>query len=179
MGTIRFRAFPTHTCLALCLCTVLQPAGVATGQSVRDAVKYEGTVLCLDRDGKVLAWDVGSGEPKPELSAGLSKAKLARIGSNGRRIWGVREKKLLEWSPGTKTWEEVAKFEPGGEELASIAVVGETPLLIFPTKVLSPIERRVFGVPQLQGQFHNLRGNPGRSESRLASSSSSPSQPRP
>ncbi len=156
MRTTRLRRFGTHILLSLCLGTIpLQ--GVAGGQAVRDAVKYGEAVVCLGGDGRFLAWDAGSGDFKPELSADLSGAKLARIGSNGRRIWGVREKTLLEWSPGTKTWQDIAKFEAGGEELASLAVVGETPLLIYPTRVLNPIEDRVFGVPQLRGQFDNLR----------------------
>jgi hypothetical protein len=62
-----------------------------------------------------------------------------------------------KWSPETKTWGEVAKFDAGGEELAGIAVVGEMPFLIFPRKVLSPIYRHTFEVPQLQGQFNDLR----------------------
>jgi hypothetical protein len=156
MGAIRLSNLSKPALLALCLGAIpLQ--GIASGQSVRDAVIYEESVVCLNGEGRFLAWDTASGDFKPELSAELSKARLDRIASNGKRIWGVREKNLLEWSPGTKSWKAVTGFEAGGEKLASIAVVGDTPLLIYPTKVLSPISDRVFGVPQLQGQFNNLK----------------------
>jgi hypothetical protein len=147
----------TPAFLAICLVAIPSASDIADGQSVRDAVKYGESVVCLNSEGRFLVWDAAGGAFKPELSAELSKSKLDRIASNGKRIWGVREKNLLEWSPGTKTWGEVARFDPGGEQLAMFAVVGEMPLLIFPSKVLSPIEGRRFEVPQLQGQFKNLR----------------------
>jgi hypothetical protein len=93
MEVTRLRVFSTRALLSLCLGAIpLQ--GVAGGQAVRDAVRFGEAVVCLGGDVRFLAWDAGSGEFKPELSAELSKAKPARIGSNGSRIWGVREKKL-------------------------------------------------------------------------------------
>ena len=160
MEVTRPRLFFTHVLLAICLGAIALPSGVARGQSILDAVKYEELVVCLNNDGRFLAWDIKNGEFKPDLAAGLSKVKLARMGSNGKRIWGVQEKKLLEWSPGTKAWGEVAKFDAGGEELAGIAVVGEMSFLIFPRKVLSPIDRHTFEVPPTPGTIQRSQETP-------------------
>ena len=151
MKITRLRMSSRSAVVALCLGAMPLPSGIARGQSVRDAIKYGESVVCLNGEGRFLAWDNRSFEFKQEFSAELSKATFTRIASNGNRIWGVREQKLLEWLPGTKTWEAVARFDAGGEKLAGIAVVGETPVLIFPTKVMSPVEDRVFEVPRLQG----------------------------
>ena len=157
MGATRPRESSTYALVALCLGASLLPSGIARGQSVRDAARYGESVVCLSGDGRFSAWNAVSGDFQPGLSAELSKSKVARVGSNGRRIWGVREGRLLEWSSGTRTWQDLARFDGGGEELVAIAVIGETPLLIFPTRVVSPTEGRVFEVPRLQGQFTDLR----------------------
>jgi len=157
MAATRLYTWSTYAYLSLCFWSHCDPGAEARGQSVQDALSYEDSVVCLNRGGGFLVWDARSGEYDPKLSEAFSKGSVIRVASDGRRTWGVGGKSLFEWSKVTNTWEPAARVEAGVGELAGIAVVGGTPLLLFPTRVLSPTEGRVFEVPQLQGQFDNLK----------------------
>ena len=120
MATMKPRASLIFPQLIFSLCLIVHTAERACGQGVRDAIRFGGSLVCLDQNGKLLAWRVATGEPEPILSAALSKESFTRIASNGNQIWGV---------------------------------IGDLPLLIFRSQVLSPTLRRSFVVPQLEGRL--------------------------
>src|SRR4051794_6697545 len=68
MAATNLRDPSARALLAVLLAALLHPTGEARGQGFRDAIRYEGAVVCLDRDGKILSWDAASGEFQPDLS---------------------------------------------------------------------------------------------------------------
>ena len=143
--------------LVACLWSMTRPASGLEEPSIREAVKVGDSVVCLYVGGSFGVWETKGGRFDPDLSAALSKQKVSHLASDGRRMWAVEGARLLAWSPQPKAWEQVAEFDAGGEELAGVAVSGGTPLLVFPTRVVSPTDRRTFEVPLLKGQLELKR----------------------
>lgn len=139
--------------LVACLWSMTQSASGLEEQPVRQAVKLGDSVVCLYEGGKFGVWETKGGRFDPDLSDALSKRKVSHLASDGKRMWAVEGSRLFAWSLRPKAWEQVAEFDAGGEEIAGVAIVGGTPLLVPPTRVLSPTDRRTFGVPPLKGQL--------------------------
>jgi len=128
------------------------PACAAQDDRGAAAVVYRAKVIHLNEKGKFLVWDLKGGEIDAETSSKLSRESVTHLASDGDNLWAAGKSKLFSWSPKERSWKKLADFEGGGEELAALVGLGGSPLLVFPSKVKDPVERRTFKVPMLKGQ---------------------------
>lgn len=115
---------------------------------IRAAVVYDGHLLCLRNDSSVGAWDVKSGEYASEVAKKYARKGAVGLGSKGDILWTADDSALYRWSAKATEWEKVGGYEADRESLVALVPVGETPLLVFPSKVIDPVGKRTIKAPK-------------------------------
>jgi hypothetical protein len=145
----------TTTWVILHLSVACGPLAAAddTETPVRAATVYDGHLLCLYPRGEVAVWDLEGGKYAKDVAARLSRKGLTHLAADGGRLWAAGDSVVLQWSALAGAWKQVAEFNDRDESLVRLVTVGGVPLLVFPSKVVDPVAKRTFKVPEIKRPF--------------------------
>ena len=116
---------------------------------VETAAVYDGSLICLYTSGSVAVWDLKSGKYLKDVSERYARDKLTSLAADRDRLWATDDRAVYLWSTKDRKWDKLAAFDPAGESLIGITPVGDTPYLVFPSKVIDPTREKggVFKIP--------------------------------
>jgi hypothetical protein len=117
------------------------------------AVVHKGKLICLDEKARFLVWELEDRHFDAVTSSKLARESVTHLASDGDKLWAADKSTLYFWSQEEESWNKLGDFEANGEVLQAIVAVGESPLLVFRSKVEDISARRTFKVPKLEGQF--------------------------
>jgi hypothetical protein len=139
--------------VATFLTTLWAMAPVSAGEPrfPASAALHDGRLVHLDEVGRLRVWNLQDGSFDAEMSSRLAGESLVQIVADGKTLWAAGASRLFSVSQSNGSWKKLAEFDSGRERLLALAVVGGSPLLIFPTKVLDPTRKRTFKVATLTG----------------------------
>lgn len=133
--------------------------GIVTGRASaqRDehaamAVLHQGQLICLGEHGHLRVWGLENESFDGAASAKLQRDGITHLASDGDRLFATDKSTLYAWSPEMASWKKSADVAGGRVRLEALAVVGGSPLLIFPDRVESPTDGRTFRAPKPEGE---------------------------
>src|SRR5262245_41026742 len=140
-------------CQLLCSMVAAGPVSLEVsepGRWIRAAAVFDSHLLCLHHGGTFRAWELKTGSYKEDVSTTFFHRGLTALAADGEKLWAADESTMYRWSKKERTWEKAAAFDGGKESLVEIVMVGGSPLLVFPSKVIDPIGKRTFKVPEIK-----------------------------
>jgi hypothetical protein len=113
-----------------------------------DAVAWADRLVVLKGDGVLVMWQAGDKgfEFVPGDEAPLKE--INHVAVSNSRLWAATSTGVFRREARDKRWTEVTTLPKSKDTLLALAVVGETPLLVYPTHVYDPLKKKDFSVPE-------------------------------
>lgn len=139
--------------LLFCL-VVGAPVAQAAEFACTDAVLWRNRVVVLKDDGSLAAWKMPSGDADLPMARELNVAELRHIAGEASFLWAATDTTIFRLGLADEHWTKIATYPKRDAQMLAIVVVGQSPLLVYPTTIVDPIAPREFPVPKSEGQVH-------------------------
>lgn len=121
-----------------------------------DAVLYGDKLISITDQGNVVSWNIKLVSFDSKLSASMSSISVDYIGTSGSSLWCISRNEVFKWDESNNSWISFFKLDDKEVKPIEIAVIEDTPYIIFPQKVekiISQKKKQSFKVPNLKGQL--------------------------
>lgn len=136
-------------------CAVTAWQGLASEVENIAAVSFDSHVVVLDANGTLDGFDFGGRQVAQAELKRLQLKGALNIGSGANRLYAATATAVYELNRWGSPWKKTATFAEHRDSLLRVAVVGDRPLLVYPTEIVDPMEPRTYEVPMSIGsQVH-------------------------
>ena len=124
---------------------------------VSDAVVFQSYLISLNSQGSFKAWKLDDFSVQPSFGGKLRHSGLTKLAIDGDDLWASDSARVYKWDPAGGTWKAAGTFKPQHDETQALVISDGRPLLIFESRILSPVDGKNFRVPKLKGTFESER----------------------
>lgn len=141
------------------VCWASVPGNQVDERQCVDAVSWSGRLVVLESDGTFLAWSLSDLQPDSVAVKELALPDALHVTCGQSRLWVATKTAVYSHEVDVHGWTKVAELTENEQPLLALVLVGDAPLLVYPSKVVDPITKRSFKVPEVEGMIKiNLFG---------------------
>lgn len=126
-----------------------------SGSKTVAATMFQNSLICLDGRGQISSWDTNNLSSNRAIPSTPTGDRLTNLISDGPILWAVSGTALYKYDPVKKSWSPAAQLRSTKDTLQGLAIVEGKPLLVFASRIESPLDRGNFRVPKLKGIFES------------------------